>query len=86
MVHPEPDGCDVDEPEVTFCSFVIPGGDAAGIFELIETAFDQVSQSVQPMIHTDARLAGLSHRNSGQDFPFIHVFPNAISIIDSICQ
>jgi len=86
MAHPEPDGCDVAEPEVTFCSFVIPGSNAAGVLELIETPFDQVSQSIQPMIHADAHLAGLSHRNLGQDITFIHVFPNVISIIAPICQ
>ena len=86
MTHPEANGGYVDEPEVAFYGFVVLSGDAAGVFEFVETTLDPVAKPVQPMIHTDAHLAGFAHRDLGQDIAFMHAFPNAISIMAPVCQ
>ena len=86
MTDPKPDRRDVDEAEVACRSFVVPSSNPAGVFELVEAALDHVTKPIESMIYADAHLAGLAHRNLGQDIAFIHGFPNAISIITSICQ
>ena len=86
MADPKAYGCDVYEAEVAFSSFVVSRGDTAGVFELVEAAFDQVSQPVKPMIHTDTHFAGFSHWYLGQNVTLSHGFPDTISIIASICQ
>ena len=86
MADPKAYGCDVYEAKVAFSSFVVSCGDTAGVLELVEAAFDQVPQPVKPMIDTDAHLSGLAHRDLGQGIALNHGFPDAISIIASICQ
>ena len=86
MAHPQPDRSYVDETKIAFGGVVVSGCDAAGVLELVEAALDHVAKSVKPVIDTDAHLAGLAHRNLGQDIALIHGFPNAVSIIAAIRQ
>jgi len=41
---PEADGRDVYESQEAFGRFVVAGGDAAGVFELVEAPLDKVAQ------------------------------------------
>ena len=51
------DGRDVYKTKEALGGFVVAGGDAAGVLELVETAPDQVAQGIQGMIDTDPHLA-----------------------------
>ena len=61
MADPQADRCDVDEAEVAFGGFVIAGGNAAGILELVEAPLDKIAQAIEGPIHDDAQPAGLAH-------------------------
>lgn len=69
----------MDESKAAFCCLFLSGCDAAGAFELVETALDYVANSVKPVIDADAHFADLVHRNFGQDIAFIHKFSNAVT-------
>ena len=40
MAEPEPDGCDVDEAQEAFGSFIVAGGNASCILQLVEAPLD----------------------------------------------
>jgi len=85
MAEPKPDRRDVDEAQETLRGLVITGGDPAGILEPVEAAFDQVTQPVERLIHADAPLAGLPHRDHWQGIALLHGSANAIenkSVVD----
>lgn len=46
MAHPKAYRRDVDEAQEALRSFVVAGGDAAGVLQLVEAPFYQVAQSV----------------------------------------
>lgn len=46
MAEPEADRRDVDEAEEAFGGLVVAGCDTAGVLELVETPFDEISQAV----------------------------------------
>lgn len=83
MAHPQPDCSYAEEAEIACGGFVVSGGDAAGVLELVEAPLDHVSQPIKRMIHTDAHLA---HWDLGQDAAVIHGFANVISVIALIRQ
>ena len=61
------DRCDVDEAQVAFGGFVISGGNAAGILELVEAPLDEIAQAVEGPIYDDAQPAGLAHWDHRDD-------------------
>ena len=61
MAEPEADRRDVDEAQEALCGFVVAGGDAAGILQLVEAALYQVAQPVECPVHANALPAGLPH-------------------------
>ena len=47
MADPETDRRDVNEAEEAFRGFVVAGRDTPGVFELVEAAFDQITQAIR---------------------------------------
>ncbi len=74
MADPQADRCDVDETEVAFGGFVIAGGNAASILELVEAPLDEIAQAVGGLIHDDAQPAGLAHWDHRDDVARLHRF------------
>jgi hypothetical protein len=71
----------VDEAKVAVGGFIVSGCEAAGIFKLVEAAFDPVAQSVDCGI--DGKLdqsvpLGWNHRDTAALF---HIFTNEVSVI-----
>ena len=86
MAEPDADRGDVDEAQEALCGFVVAGGDAAGILELVEAALDEVAQPVKGSVHGHAQLAGLSHRDHRHDVARLHGFSNPVRVIAAIRQ
>ena len=61
MAEPETDRRDVDEAQEALGGLVVAGGDAAGVFQPVEAAFDEVAQPVEGAIHRREQLASFAH-------------------------
>jgi hypothetical protein len=61
VAEPVSDLRDVDEAKEALCGFVITGGDAAGVLELGETAFDKIIQPVDGAVDSHTQLGKLGH-------------------------
>ena len=86
MAEPEADGCDVDEREVAFGGFVVAGGDAAGVLQLVEAALDEVAQPVEDAIHCHTQLAVFPHGDHRQHIARLHGLANIVRVVAAICQ
>jgi hypothetical protein len=86
MAEPETDRGDVDEPQEALCGFVVAGGDAAGVLQLVEAALDEVAQPVEGAIHGDTELAGLAHGDDRHNVARFHCFANLVRVIAAIRQ
>ncbi len=69
------------EAEIAVGGFVVSGGEAAGVFELVEASLDHVAQSIDCRI--DGKLdepvaLGRDHRDAAA---FFHIFANEVSVI-----
>ena len=84
MADPETDRRDVNEAEEAFRRLVVAGRDTPGVLELVEAAFDQITQAIQRAIDTNPLLAGLSHRDHGQDVARLHAFSDLVCIVAAI--
>lgn len=76
----------MDEAEVAVGSFIVPGCQPAGAFELVEAALDHVSQGIDREINgqLDQPVAlGRDHRNSPAP---LHIFTNEVSVIAFVGQ
>ena len=76
----------MDEAEVTVGGFVISGCEPAGVFELVEAAFDHVAQGIDGGIDGKLHEAvplGWDHRHAAALF---HILANEISIIALVGQ
>lgn len=71
----------MQEARVAVGGFIISGGDAARVFQLVEATLDAVSQSVDELIDSDLHLASAAHRNDGDAAFGFHVVANAIGVI-----
>ena len=56
MADPKPDRRDVDKAEETPCGLIVAGSNAAGVFQLVETPFDQVASLVELAVDPDAHF------------------------------
>ena len=86
MAEPDADRGDVDEAQEALCGFVVAGGDAAGILELVEAALDQVAQAIELAVDGDAEPSGLSHRDYRHDVSCLHGFANIVRVMAAIRQ
>ena len=86
MAEPEADGRNVDEAQEAFGSFVVTGGNASGILQLVEAPLDEVAQFVEPAINRDAQLSGFPHGYHWHDVACFHRFANVVRVIAAICQ
>ena len=84
MAEPEADRGDVDEAQEAFGGLVVTGGDAAGVFQLVEAALDEVPKAVERAVHGDAHLAGLAHRDHRHDIARLHGFSNLVRVIATV--
>jgi hypothetical protein len=86
MAKPEADRGDVDEAQEALRGFVVAGGDAAGVFELVEASLDEVALPVKATVHSHAQLAGLAHRDHRHDVARLHDLSNLVRVIAAIRQ
>ena len=86
MTQPEADGRDVDETQEAFGGLVVAGGDAAGVFQPVEAAFDEVAQPVEGAIHRHPQLAGFPHGDHRQHVARLHGLANIVRIVAAIGQ
>lgn len=86
MAEPEADRGEVDEAQEALGGFVIAGGDATGVLELVEAELDAVAQPLKGTVRRHAQLAGLAHRDHRDDVARLHDFSHLIRVIAAICQ
>ena len=76
----------MDEAEVAVGGLVVSGCETAGVFELVEAAFDHVAQGVDCGIdgQLDEPVAlGRDHRDTAA---LLHIFANEVSVIAFVSQ
>ena len=84
MAEPKADLRDVDEAQEAqeaFCRLVVAGGNATGVFQLVEAPFDEVAQFVESAIDGDAQLSGFPHGDDWHDIACFHGFANVVRVI-----
>ena len=86
MAEPEADGCDVDEAQEAFGSFVVASGNASGILQLVEAPLDEVAQFVESAINCDVQLSGFSHGYHWYDVACFHGFAKVVRVMAAVCQ
>ncbi len=84
MAEPETGGYQLDEPQITCCSLVVPRGDPPSVLEFVDTAFDQIAQRVQEIVDGFRTLAGLSGRDNRCAAALLDVFSDMVGIIAPI--
>ena len=86
MAQPESDGRDVDEAQEALGGLVVAGGDAAGVFERVEAALDEVAKPVEGAIHGHPLLTGFPQGDHRQHIARLHGPANIIKIVATIGQ
>jgi len=74
----------LDEGKEAVSRLVVPGGDAAGILELVEEALDTVAQGIEQWIDRALNLAIALCRNDRIGSVEPGIFANGIAVIASV--
>lgn len=71
----------MQEAGFAVCGFIISGGDAPRVFELVEAALDAVSQAVDAPVNCNLPFAPAGYGNDGDAVSRLPVVADAVGVV-----